>query len=232
MNRWAPMVLAAAMVVSIGAHAEHRVGVERLPIDGMKRIVQEDGAVIYLSTNRRFAFQGTMYDLWRGEALELGVAVSQRLDLERNGVSIQRIGMRLGNDWSDSTLFIAPECNDCKELLRAAINLLDGDMNVVMLASSVEGRRANSDVWCARNQKRALKTVYLEGGSLDPDMVSEGCDRFGLLLAEEAAMLFGIGQLPLFLASDGMGYVGIDAIRAVIDRGQSRTGSAGVGDDG
>jgi hypothetical protein len=49
------------------------------------------------------------------------------------------------------------------------------------------------------------------------------------MLAEEAAMLFGIAQLPLFLSSDGMGDVGADAIRAVLELRDQRTEILGGG---
>lgn len=207
------------------------LGVEELPIDGMIQIVQEDGNTIYLSSNRRFAFVGTMYDLWRGEALELGVSVSQRLDLERNGVSIRTIGMPAGDDWSQQTLFIAPECQDCKDLLEAALSLLEDDLNVVMLASSRQGRVDNAAVWCARDRAAALRSVYLENRRPAKEDLHITCDRFGLALAEEAAMLFGIAQLPLFLGQDGMGYVGKDAIRAVTELASRRQRAGGRSDD-
>lgn len=223
--KWLIVVLALGISVpAIGQNSQGSawLGVEELPIEGMIKIVQEDGSLIYLSSNRRFAFVGTMYDLWRGEALELGVGISQRIDLERNGVSIRKIAIPVGDQWSTSTLFIAPECQDCKDLLAAALSLLDDDLNVVMLASSAEGRLDNAAVWCAKDRARALRSVYLEDTRPEQDELIGRCDRFGLMLAEEAAMLFGIAQLPLFLGEDGIGYVGADAIRAVTEKAASR----------
>lgn len=196
--------------------------VEMLPIDGLQKVTQQDGSVVFLSTNRRFAFVGTMYDLWRGEALTLGVATSQRLELERNGVSLEKIAMPLGEALSGNTLFIAPECDDCRELLAAALETTAGDLNVVLLASTQAGQRANSVVWCAGDRGAALRAIYLEGRAVEAREVPADCDRFGLMLADQAAMLFGIGQLPLFLDERGIGYVGEDAIRAVAGAGHAR----------
>ena len=232
--KWVATTLLMALSVSgLAQSSEGKgwLGVEELPIDGMIQIVQEDGSIIYLSSNRRFAFVGTMYDLWRGEALELGVSISQRIDLERNGVSIRTIGMPAGDDWSEQTLFIAPECQDCKDLLEAALSLLDDDLNVVMLASSRQGRVDNAAVWCAKDRASALRSVYLENRRPEQGELHTGCDRFGLMLAEEAAMLFGIAQLPMFLSEDGMGYVGTDAIRAVTEVAARRQKAGGQGDD-
>lgn len=195
---------------------------ELLPIDGLHKVTQPDGSTLFLSTNRRFAFVGTMYDLWRGEALALGVAVSQRVELERNGVSLDKIAMPIGERLSDSTLFIAPECQDCKDLLAAAMKTTGGDLNVVLLASTQAGRRANSMVWCAKDRAAALRAVYLENRT-PLDSSEEGCDHFGLMLADQAAMLFGIGQLPMFLDRNGVGHVGQDAIMAVTRAGPPPT---------
>jgi hypothetical protein len=59
------VLTAPAPVAAQTAVGEQWLVVERLPIHSMSKIVQEDGSVIYLSTNRRFAFRC----IWKAGAL-------------------------------------------------------------------------------------------------------------------------------------------------------------------
>lgn len=189
--------------------------VEQLPITGMMKITEKDGTVKYLSSNRRFVFVGTMYDLWRGEAMTAGVETTQRIDWNRNGVSIEKIGFAIGNDFADDTLFIAPECVDCKDLLRLALEVKGEDLNIVLLSSSKQGKWQNELVWCSRDREAGLRTVYLEEATPKATDIENSCDKFGLMLAEQASLLFGIGQLPMYVDAKGIGYTGEQAIYAV-----------------
>jgi len=205
-------LVAACAFTGVGA-AEPEF--EQLPITGMYKVTEADGTVRYLSSNRRFVFVGKMYDLWQGDTMEAGVAVSQKFDWNRNGVSIEKISFPLGDGTGTKTIFIAPECDDCKELLRYAYAMGETDLNVVLLASSEAGQKTNSAIWCAKDRAKLLRSVYLDGKTPKPSDISSACDRFGLMLAEQAALLFGVGQLPLFVDENGNGHAGEAAIYAM-----------------
>lgn len=189
--------------------------VERLPIQALYKVTEADGSVKYLSDDQRFVFVGKMYDLWQGEAMTAGVGPSRKINLNRNGVSIEKIAFPLGDRFGDRTLFIAPECEDCRGLLRLALETNPEDLNVVLLAGSEAGRRDNDLVWCSKNRVNGLRTVYLERKEPQESEINRECDRFGLMLAQQAAMVFGIGQLPLYVDAEGNGHVGESAIYAV-----------------
>jgi len=189
--------------------------VERLPIQALYKVTEADGSVKYLSDDQRFVFVGKMYDLWQGEAMTAGVGPSRKINLNRNGVSIDKIAFPLGDGFGDRTLFIAPECEDCRGLLRLALETSPEDLNVVLLAASEAGRRDNDLVWCSKNRVDGLRTVYLERKEPQKSEINRECDRFGLMLAQQAAMVFGIGQLPLYVDAEGNGHVGESAIYAV-----------------
>jgi hypothetical protein len=189
--------------------------VERLPISGLVKVTESDGTVKYMSDDRRFVFVGKMYDLWKGDVLEAGVAVSQKIDFNRNGVSIEKIGFPVGSVYGRNTLFIAPECQDCKDLLRAALETKGDDLNIVLLSSTQKGSEQNSLVWCSKDRVEGLRTIYLDGNMPSRSDINMSCDRFGLMLAEQAASVFGIGQLPMFVDSEGNGFTGEQAIYAV-----------------
>jgi hypothetical protein len=186
--------------------------VTRLPITGLDRIVQGDGSVIYLSSDRRFVFRGEMTDLWTGADVTIATP-SQRIDLRRNGVRPEAIGLAVGSRGPWATVFVAPECATCIEVVRDVLRLAANGrarFRVVLLDSSPQGLHANRLVWCARDATEALKAVYLEGRQ--PKSFArpgDPCDQFGLLQAKEAAKLFGIGQLPLIIDADGVGHVGL-----------------------
>lgn len=190
-------------------------GVERLPITGIYKVTEVDGSVKYVSDNQRFVFVGKMYDLWQGEAMTAGVGASNKINLERNGVSIEKIAFPVGDALGERTLFIAPDCDDCRGLLRLALERDPHDLNIVLLASNAAGRRDNGFVWCSKNRLKGLKTVYLDRQQPKQEDMNTQCDRFGLMLAEQAALLFGIGQLPFYVDEDGTGHVGEGAIYAV-----------------
>jgi len=46
--------------------------------------------------------------------------------------------------------------------------------------------------------------------------MNENCDRLGLMLAGEAAKLFGIAQLPMMVSKEGKGHVGRGAIEELV----------------
>lgn len=189
--------------------------VERLPIQALYKVTEADGSVKYLSDDQRFVFVGKMYDLWQGEAMTVGIGPSRKINLNRNGVSIEKIAFPLGDGFGNRTIFVAPECEDCRGLLRLAMETNPEDLNVVLLAASEAGRRDNDLVWCSKNRVDGLRTVYLEKKEPRPIDINKECDRFGLMLAQQAAMVFGIGQLPLYVDAEGNGHVGEAAIYAV-----------------
>ena len=192
--------------------------VERLPIQALYKVTEADGSVKYLSDDQRFVFVGKMYDLWQGEAMTAGVGPSRKINLNRNGVSIEKIAFPLGEGFGKRTLFIAPECEDCRGLLRLALETNPENLNVVLLAASEAGRRDNDLVWCSKNRVDGLRTVYLEKKEPQQSEINRECDRFGLMLAQQAAMVFGIGQLPLYVDAEGNGHVGESAIYAVSNK--------------
>lgn len=224
MNRVA--LITVCLVATSGALAESSAldgvaataRVERLPIQALYKVTEADGSVKYLSDDQRFVFVGKMYDLWQGEAMTAGVGPSRKINLNRNGVSIDKIAFPLGNGFGDRTLFIAPECEDCRGLLRLALETNPTNLNVVLLASSEAGRRDNDLVWCSKDRVEGLRTVYLQKKEPQKSDINRECDRFGLMLAQQAAMVFGIGQLPLYVDAEGNGHVGESAIYAVSNK--------------
>jgi len=195
--------------------------IEQLPITGLMKVTEADGTVKYLSTDRRFVFVGSMYDLWKGDALAAGVTTDQRIEWDRNGVSVEKISFSVGSVVGQSTIIVAPECQDCKDLLKLALETVKDDLNVVLLSSSKAGSRDNALVWCSKDRLDGLRSVYFESRQPDPEDINKNCDQFGLMLADQAAQLFGIGQLPMFVDSKGNGYTGEQAIYAVSNQGKS-----------
>ena len=217
-NAWAIAILLAggfAMAESSLGGSAAQGKIELLPINALYKVVGADGSVKYISDNQRFVFVGKMYDLWQGETMTADVGVSQKINLNRNGVSIEKISFPVGGSFGSNTLFIAPECEDCRGLVRLALETNVDDLNVVLLAASESGERDNSLVWCSKNRIEGLRKVYLERQQPAKSDINEECDRFGLMLAEQAAMVFGIGQLPLYVDAEGNGHVGESAIYAV-----------------
>ena len=214
-------ILCAAMFMPVigaaqGVETSPMADVEKLPITGMFKVTDSEGKVTYLSDDNRFVFVGKMYDLRTGDTLDVGASGSKKLNLERNGVSLGKISFPIGPRLSEQTLIIAPECEDCKQLLSAALTKHPDDLNIVLLSSSTPGLNQNRLVWCAKDQAKALKQVYLEGIRPSDGELNNDCNQFGLMLAEQAAMLFGIGQLPMFVDKNENGHTGEAAITAVL----------------
>ena len=115
------MALGSAAVASAAAPSGATGRVERLPITGMLKVTQADGSVLYLSTDRRFAFRGEMTDLWTGTDLSVG-ELENRVDLDRNGVSVEKISLAIGRGKQPLTVFVAPECEQC----RTVVEMLSG----------------------------------------------------------------------------------------------------------
>lgn len=191
--------------------------IEQLPITGMSKVTMSDGTTKYLSDNRRFVFVGKMYDLWQGGAIESGVELTSKVDLNRNGIKVSRMGFSIeGPVDENAVLFVAPNCPDCSELLKMVYELDDIPLSVVLLASTSDEHRTNAFVWCANDRAKVLKMVYVEKRFPERAEMNEECDRLGLMLAGEAAKLFGIAALPMLVSESGKGYVGKDAIEELI----------------
>lgn len=199
--------------------------VEPLPITGLMRVTMADGSVVYMSSDRRFVFRGEMTDLWTGvdAAIELP---SGRVDLDRNGVDLERISLGIGRGAKPMTVFVAPECEQCRAVLAMMLEpqaLKDYRFRVVLLDSTPRGATANAVVWCAKDPVEALRAVYLEGRQpASAARAGAPCDQFGLEQGRAVARLFGIAQLPLLVGADGMGHVGVPATLASVGTGERR----------
>lgn len=225
--RYQALIVAAvlAMAVAGAAFAAKGARIETLPITGLLRVQLEGGSVVYLSADRRFVFRGEMTDLWTGvdAAIELP---SGRIDLDRNGVSIEAISLGVGRGPRRITAFVAPECEQCRDVLALMLEpkaLKDYSFRVVLLDTTPRGAKANAVVWCAADRVEALRAVYLEGRQ--PRSAAKPgteCDQFALEQGRAAARLFGIAQLPLLVGADGYGQVGVPASLAVIGTGDRR----------
>lgn len=186
--------------------------IEKLDIKGLSKITLEDGTTFFMSDNKRYVFRGEMVDLWTGTDIAID-ETSTRVDLNRNGVTPETIGLQIGNGSQILTVFVAPECPQCVELVKMMMDegaLGQYKFNAVLLDSSRQGQVANQVVWCSQDQSEALYSVYVEGKQPRSASTEGGdCDQFGLYLAKEAAKLFGIGQLPMIVNESGYGTVGL-----------------------
>jgi hypothetical protein len=225
-RRHAALTVAAALWLATGvAAAAGGPQVEPLPITGLMRVQMADGSVVYLSTDRRFVFRGELTDLWTGvdAALELP---SGRIDLDRNGVDLNRISLRVGRGSRPMTVFVAPECEQCRAVLQMMLEpqaLKDYTFRIVLLDTTPKGAMANAVVWCSKDPVEALRAVYLEGRQpASAAKAGAPCDQFGLEQGRAAARLFGIAQLPLLVGADGMGHVGVPGTLASIGTGERR----------
>ena len=216
---------AVALVAGSQAVAANGPRIQRLPITGLLRVQSADGSVVYLSTDRRFIFRGEMTDLWTGTDTVQGMPTG-RVDLDRNGVSIERISLRVGSGPQPITAFISPDCEPCRELLKMMLEpkaLKAYRFRVVLLDTTPSGARANAVVWCSSDPVEALRAVYLEGRQ--PRSAANAgaeCDRLGLEQGRAAAQVFGIAQLPMLVGADGLGHIGVPSSLAAIGRGEMR----------
>ena len=121
-----------------------------------------------------------------------GVASTQAIDWNRNGVSIDKISFPLGSKIGDNTLFIAPECADCRALLELSMANLSNNLNIVLLASTQAGNHDNALVWCSKDRVKGLTDVYIKKIKPSTSDINSGCDQFGLMLADQAACVFAV----------------------------------------
>ena len=218
-------VAIVALVAGGSAMAANRPRIEPLPITGLLRVQSADGSVVYMSTDRRFIFRGEMTDLWTGADTAQGLP-SNQVDLDRNGVSIDRISLAVGSGPQPITAFVSPECEPCRAVLEMMLDakaLKAYRFRVVLLDTTASGARANAVVWCSSNPAEALRAVYLEGRQ--PRSAAKAgaeCDRLGLEQGRAAAQLFGIAQLPMLVGADGLGHIGVPSSLAAIGRGEKR----------
>ena len=183
---------------------------EKLPIDSLYKVTNPSGEVFYLSGDRRFVLRGgTLYDLRNGNDVASDLFVTNEVDLSRNGISVERMSFSTGVSAGNQTLFVAPGCVECGDAAKLATTVFPGDLNIVLLGASKRELEINRQIWCAENPMRSLSTWYEKRSIPGAAKVASECDTLGLMVADQAAKLFGIGALPFFVTAENEGITGL-----------------------
>lgn len=186
--------------------------VEVIPIGNLYKVTDVYGATYFISENKRFIIKGEMKDLWNGSSVNQKI-VEDKLFWDRNNVQPDKISYKIGSGQKLLDVFISPDCIACNELLKAIYepsNLSEYSFRIVMLAASKHGQRTNALVWCANDKKAALWQAYVE--KVVPTSAAkkdEKCNQLPLRMANEAAVIFGIAELPVVIDQNSNAIVGV-----------------------
>lgn len=181
-----------------------------MPIKKIKKIRFKDGVVVYASENLRYIFDGEFKDNWLGSNIET-LNEYQIEGFEGSGVNPEEISIPLTDGKKLRYLFLAPECLECKSLVRQieAHPVLPKiyDFRVILLSSSSRGFDINTAIWCSKDKRKRLKSVYEGGQTIDNDNNS-ACNPLALMTSNTVAEAFGIPKLPAVMDDKGVVFSG------------------------
>lgn len=180
----------------------------------IRAIQSQDGRIMYLVDNGRFAFVGKMFDIWNRKELstieEIAQAVNH-IDLKRMGFKLDKVNhVSLGSGAKHVTIFVDPQCGWCHKLL-AEIDaepayLKEYTFDFVIVPMLGERSTALSKkLWCAKTDDQKIKFNALLKGARTIEALEqkESCDTKVFDDTRLISQAVGVQAVPMLIAHDG-----------------------------
>lgn len=214
-----PLALAGAIPAALADSPFDGGGIKRmvrLPANGLQAIETEDGTLLVMSDNGRYAIRGELVDLWHGEklhSLDAIEALVGRVDLARLHLDPADLGALDHGAGADVVAFVDPDCPHCEALYRAitAQGLAEHyRFRLVPLPLGEKSQRAVLALDClATENPGAAREALLTGSARDLPAPSGTCGQEPAQRALIAARLIGVPGTPYLIAPDGRTTVGV-----------------------
>lgn len=182
--------------------------------DVIRAIKSQDGKIMFLVDNGRFAFVGRMVDIWNRKELstieDIADAVSH-IDLKRMGFKIEEVNhISVGSGEKQVVAFVDPQCGWCHKLI-GELNenpqyYKDYTWNFVVLP--VLGDRSTDlakKLHCAKTTNQEEKFKAFQGGMRAIEALEQksDCDMEAFNSTQVVARALGVQGVPMVIAPDG-----------------------------
>lgn len=181
--------------------------------NGIRAIQGNDGTLLYLIDNGRFAFVGSMVDVWNRKKLtsvdEIQDAISH-IDLKRMGFQIEKTNhITVGTGGKRVTVFVDTRCGWCHRLMKeiqdnpSYLKDYTWDFVLVKVLGDESGILAEK-LACAKTTNQLEKFKALVGGRKAIENLEqvEKCDRTSVKNTELQRQALGINSVPLVITPD------------------------------
>ena len=186
-----------------------------LPVQGIQVVESEDGELVFLSTNGRYAFRAGI-DLWHGRKLtdfNTATGLADRINLAALKLDVADLGALDSGEGPELIAFVDPFCPHCTGLFEA-IPDLSARYRLRLVPLPVLGedsQRAVLKLHCAAETDPAAALAALRDHSALSDLPepTEVCGMGSAQRALIAAQMLGIQGTPYLIAPDGRMRIGL-----------------------
>lgn len=180
--------------------------IETIPVSKLQA-VEKNGEIFFVSDNGRFVLQGKMVDAWSKKPLtsmaDIKYATSH-IDIDVMGLPLDKMNsITVPGGPKRIIMFVDPECSYCKDFLKD-IGKYKEKYTFQIIVVPALGDKSNAlakSLFCAQDKSNAFD--FLMGGKLGSMPQQPKCDTQYYDLTLTTAQLFGIKQIPFFVAPDG-----------------------------
>lgn len=184
---------------------------ERLTLGGGLIAFKAHDRLYLMSANGRFLINGHVTDLWHdarpltsmAEIKQYGLRLDfEALDMDFGGLVTYWLGSTTDQD--PATLFVAPNCDHCRDALKQARQATDEFATRVVVIPQKGTQEKFHFIRCA-SQKRALSILggdQLTNDDLNGCSNKEETEKY-IAQSTTVARLIGIKQIPFVVSPDG-----------------------------
>lgn len=189
-----------------------------LPMDGLVA-TEQNGQIFYLSSNRRYLFQGQVIDLWQQQPLSSMQQIAYsatHIDMQKLNLTPDRLnGFSIGTGAQEVVVFVDPNCPFCKKFVKEAQQKPTlYTYHIILVPALGEDSVAQTRKFnCATKAAKKDAANYYVKGTINKMPQQKGkCDSLITDMTALAAHQFGITQIPFFIAPNKTFKAGIDNI--------------------
>lgn len=182
--------------------------------DTLRAIQSDDGRIMYVLDNGRFAFVGKMIDVWERKELNTIADIENAVNhirLEKLGFSLDKVNhFSVGSGEKHITAFVDPQCGWCHKLMQEVsanpelFKTYTFDFVVVPVLGPRSEKLAKR-LYCAKDADDGTKFRLMLGGASSVESLEEdpSCDTAVYEQTRVIAGAIGVQSVPMVVAHDG-----------------------------
>jgi len=178
----------------------------KIPVQQLQAI-ESNGEILYMSKNGRFVIRGQLTDTWQKKSLdtidEIQYATSH-INVDVMGLPLDDMNtISVGNGPKQLIVFVDPQCPYCKTFIEEARPKMD-EYTFKLVVVPALGKKSNQmakSLFCASDKTNALEMLLEQKLGEMPQKETCNTESYDLTLV--VAQMFGIRNVPFFIAPDG-----------------------------
>lgn len=173
----------------------------------IKAFDKPGGGIVFITSNGRYAINGTLVDTWSKKPLNSLKEISYsttHVPVNDMGLDVKALNtITIGSGPRKITIFVDPLCAICKELIKQTqTKTKEFTFNIIVVPALGDKSQVHAkSLFCAEDKKDALNS-YLNQ-TLKELKQKKNCDTKKYDLTLLTATLFNIKAVPWIIADDG-----------------------------